>query len=153
MRLLLAAGLILGLGVWIGCGRGGSQAEPSVEKGGSALGARPVELEIGPIKERMQLGPVDPALADQGKALFEQKCTSCHKLDMRYVGPPLREVALVRSPEYIMNIILNPEGMQERHPVVKQLVEEYMTKMTFQNVTQQEARAILEFLRQAAGEG
>lgn len=101
----------------------------------------------------MQLGPVDPALADQGKALFEQKCTSCHKLDMRYVGPPLREVALVRSPEYIMNIILNPEGMQERHPVVKQLVEEYMTKMTFQNVTQQEARAILEFLRQAAGEG
>jgi cytochrome c2 len=136
----------------MGCGGGSKAEQPAGGTDGTGVAARPLELEIGPIKEKLQLGPVDPTLAEQGKVIFEQKCTSCHKLDMRYVGPPLREVTLRRSPEYIMNMILNPEGMQERHPEVQKLVEEYMTKMTFQNVTEQEARAILEFLRQAAGE-
>jgi cytochrome c1 len=47
-----------------------------------------------------------------------------------------------------MNMILNPAGMLEKNDAAKNLFAEYLTPMTFQNVTEAEARAILEYLRQ-----
>jgi len=38
--------------------------------------------------------------------------------------------------------------MEKRHPVVKQLLAEYMTPMTNQNLTIEDARALLEFFRE-----
>ncbi len=46
-----------------------------------------------------------------------------------------------------MNMMLNPGEMIKRHPVVKKLLAEYLTTMTFQNIDVQDARAILEYLR------
>jgi mono/diheme cytochrome c family protein len=102
---------------------------------------------MGPITEKIPLGPVDDAMAAEGAQLFETKCSMCHKLDERYVGPPLGEVTGRRSPEYIMNMILDPTAMVKYHPEVKKLLAQYYTPMTFQNVTQEDARKILEFFR------
>ncbi|GBD89406.1 cytochrome c [bacterium BMS3Abin04] len=102
---------------------------------------------IGPIKEKLKLGPIDPAMVEKGKGLFETKCASCHKLDERFTGPAQRDVIERRSPEYIMNMILNPEEMLNKHPEAKKMLAVYMTKMTFQNVTREEARDILEYFR------
>ncbi|GBC87907.1 MAG: cytochrome c [Hydrogenobacter thermophilus] len=101
---------------------------------------------IGPIKE-VQLGPIDQNLVKKGKEIFDSKCATCHKLEERYVGPPLKGVTKRRKPEWIMNMILNPTEMEQKDPIAKQLLSEYLTQMTFQNVSQEDARAILEYLR------
>ncbi len=107
---------------------------------------------IGPVKTEITLGKIDNSLAVQGGKIFEMKCMACHKMDERYVGPPIRKITQNRTPEYIMNMILNPDEMVKKHPDVKKLLAEYMTPMTFQNVTHEEARAILEYLRLIAQE-
>ena len=43
---------------------------------------------IGPIR-RVELGPLDDALAARGEELFRMKCMACHRMDERYVGPAL----------------------------------------------------------------
>ena len=72
----------------------------------------------------------------KGKTLFEAKCSACHKAEERYVGPALKGVTTRRSAEWIMNMILNPAEMLEKDATAKELLAEYMTQMTFQNVTQ-----------------
>jgi hypothetical protein len=47
-----------------------------------------------------------------------------------------------------MNMMLNPLEMQQKHPVVKKLLAEYMTQMTNQNLSYDDARALLEFFRE-----
>jgi len=101
---------------------------------------------VGPITE-IKLGPIDHSLVKRGKEIFDSKCASCHKLEERYVGPPLKDVTKKRKPEWIMNMILNPAEMVQKDPIAKQLLAEYLTPMPFQDVSQEDARAILEYLR------
>ncbi|MFN0181796.1 MAG: c-type cytochrome [Gemmatimonadales bacterium] len=132
-----------------GCGGGTDQPPPppAVGQGGSDLTPFQQEHGIGPITEVLVLADVDPNLVKQGEALFQVKCTACHKIAERYVGPPLNDVLSKRSPTYVMNMMLNPNEMVERHPVAKQLLGEYMTLMANQSLTVEESRAILEYLR------
>lgn len=136
------------------CGGGRDGAPPSPPAGGgqaTAVGSdlTPFQLEngIGPITEAVTLGPLDPALTKTGETLFQTKCSACHKTDARYIGPDLGTVLSRRTPAFVMNMMMNPQEMWERHPVVKQLLAEYMTFMANQNVTPDEARAIVEYLR------
>jgi mono/diheme cytochrome c family protein len=105
--------------------------------------------EIGPVRE-VELAPVRADLAATGEKVFTSKCSACHKLDERYVGPPLGDVTERRSPVFVMNMMLNPEGMVRDHPEVKALLAQYYTPMPNQSLTRDEARAVLEYLRAAA---
>ena len=105
------------------------------------------ELGIGPIK-KVDIPPtIDEVLVQTGKATFEAKCVSCHKFDEKLVGPPLKGVTKRRKPEWIMNMMLNPEKMTKENIEAQKLLAQYLTQMTFQNVTEQEARAIYEYFR------
>lgn len=107
-----------------------------------------LEQGIGPIRD-LELGPVDEELAEEGQEAFTMKCSACHKLDQRFVAPPLGDVLERRRPEFVMNMILNADEMVQRHPVVRELLAEYFTPMTVQVQEESEARAILEYLRSA----
>ncbi|MEX1054621.1 MAG: c-type cytochrome, partial [Rhodothermales bacterium] len=72
---------------------------------------------------------------------------ACHKMDERYVGPALGDVTERRAPAYIMNMMLNPEEMIQKHPEVKALLAQYLTPMPNQQLTEADARAVLEYLR------
>ena len=150
------ASAALALGFLVAACGGKEKAEERSEAGehaeaskGSEGDLTPFQLEngIGPVKGKVEVGSVDPKLAEKGKALFETKCSMCHKMDTTYVGPSLGEVTTRRTPTYIMNMILNPQEMVERHPVAKKLLAERMTFMANQNLTVDEARAVLEYLR------
>lgn len=106
---------------------------------------------IGPVKAKLDI-PVEfnTVKATEGEKIFDQKCYACHRLDERLVGPPLRKVTEKRSNEFIVNMILNPDEMQKKHPEVKKLLAEYMTQMPFQDVTMEETLLILEYLRSVA---
>ncbi len=101
---------------------------------------------IGPVKE-LKLESLNVDMATKGKQLFTAKCSACHKLPERYVGPALKDVTKRRTPEWIMNMILNPAEMLDQNDAAKELLGEFMVPMTFQNVTQDEARSILEYFR------
>ncbi len=105
------------------------------------------ETGIGPIKKADIPATIDDALVQSGKAAFDAKCVSCHKFDEKLVGPPLKGVTKRRKPEWIMNMILNPEKMTKENIEAQKLLGQYLTQMTFQNVTEQEARAIFEYFR------
>lgn len=101
---------------------------------------------IGPVTEEISINEVDPDLADKGAGIFEMNCSACHKMNDRYVGPPLGGVANTRTPAFIMNMILNPEEMIDEHPLVQALMKEYLTPMPNQNLSREEARAVVEYL-------
>lgn len=126
---------------------GSSSAQ--TEEAGNNSGLTDFEMEngIGPVKEELELGPIDEKLAMEGKELFKTNCSACHKLDERYVGPAQRDLVERRSPEYIMNMILNPAEMLEKHPEAKKMLAEFMTPMPNQNLSREEARAVLEYFR------
>ena len=140
------------------CG-GGEGGEPGVETGAAPAPAAPagvlsaaqLEKGIGPVT-RVSMGPLDHELAEEGEELFATKCSACHRLDERYVGPPLGDVLERREPEFVMNMILNPGEMVEKHPVVREMLAQYYTPMPNQGLTEEEARAILEYLRQGTAE-
>jgi mono/diheme cytochrome c family protein len=102
---------------------------------------------VGPVSSVDLGSEIDQALVEKGKAIFEGKCAACHKFDQRYVGPALAGVTQRRKPEWIMNMILNPGEMVQQDETAKTLLGEYMTPMPNQNLTQEEARAVLEYFR------
>lgn len=100
------------------------------------------------------LAAFDAALAASGKSVFETKCSACHKItDQKVVGPGLKGVTQRRKPAWILNMITNPEEMTKKDPQAMKLLEEHLTQMTFQNVTDDEAKAILEYMREIDGGG
>ncbi|NNF03255.1 MAG: cytochrome c, partial [Rhodothermales bacterium] len=113
------------------------------------LTAEQIEHGVGPI-DAFDPGPIDTELAARGEAVFTTNCSACHKMDSRYVGPSLGDVTVRRSPAFVMNMILNPDGMIKEHPEGKKMFAEYMTPMANQNMTEDQARAILEYLRTQA---
>jgi cytochrome c len=102
---------------------------------------------IGPITADIQLGPVDQAKAALGAEIFKTKCMTCHRLDSKLTGPPLRTIVKTRSAAYVMNQILNPELMGKLHPDGKKMVAQYMQQMTIQGITHDDATNLVEFLR------
>ena len=145
----IATGLLL---LW-SCGPDASnqqtqnQPPPAKDNPEGALTEWEIVHGLGPVKSELKLDAIDPAMAEEGAQVFETKCSMCHKMDERYVGPQLGDVANRRSPEFIMNMILDPTAMVKYHPEVKKLLAQYYTPMTFQNVTEEDARKILEFFR------
>ncbi|MFW6084031.1 MAG: c-type cytochrome [Gemmatimonadota bacterium] len=127
-------------------GAASSSEDVSTETTADGLTAEELEYGIGPIRS-LDLEPVDRELAERGAEIFRVKCAACHKIDEDYVGPALRGLTERRTPEFVMNMILNPDEMVARHPEVKALLAQYYTPMPDQNLSEEDARAVLEYLR------
>ena len=103
---------------------------------------------IGSFKEIRLDSEINEALAKEGQYTYEAKCSACHKINKSFVGPALKGIFEKRSPEWIMNMILNPEEMMQQDSTAMALQEEYHgIPMPNQELTTEEARAILEYFR------
>ncbi|MEO9964982.1 MAG: cytochrome c [Reichenbachiella sp.] len=103
---------------------------------------------IGPISSFEMPAEIDQGLVDQGKVIFEAKCTACHKITKKFIGPSPANILDRRTPSWVMNMILNPDEMTQKDPLAKQLLIEYNgSPMANQNLTEDEARAVLEYFR------
>ena len=103
---------------------------------------------IGPIKSVSLGETVDQEMAAKGGAVYKAKCTACHKIGKKFIGPPPNGIFEKRSPEWIMNMILNPDEMVKKDPIAKALLMEFNgSPMANQNLTEEEARQILEYFR------
>lgn len=128
--------VLAALGLLVVCARdrGPAAQDPSSDKG------------IGPIKE-IKLGPLDNKLAARGKELFDSRCATCHGLDKAITGPALGRVLKEQTPEFVMNMMLNTAEMQAKVPAVKAMVGKFGMSMPAPGLSQDDARAVVEYLR------
>jgi len=125
-------------------GNGSSSEQTQPEEDSGIDSSR--EIGIGPVKH-VTLGEIDEELAANGKEVFKTNCSACHKFKKRYVGPPLLGITERKTPEWIMNMILNPDVMLAEDEAAKELLAEYIAPMANQNINEEDARAILEYFR------
>jgi len=127
---------------------GSAAATPAAAASPAGLTAFELTHGIGPVTSAVTVASApDKAMVAAGSKVFEQKCAACHKMSERYVGPALGDVTKRRSAAFVMNMMLNPQGMVEKHPETKKLLGEFFVPMPNQNLTPDEARQVLEFLR------
>ena len=156
MRIKLGATLLMAVALtgFYACGGSTSAdtesaAETTTTTTAAAESAAPSDdgKGVGRFKE-VQIGALDDAMAANGHKIFEAKCAACHKPTTdRLVGPGLKGVTERRKPEWILNMITNPQEMLQQDPTAKELLATYLTQMTFQDVSDEQAREILEYFR------
>lgn len=97
--------------------------------------------------------PLNAQWVTDGKGLYELKCQACHRLtNEKLVGPGWKGVTQKRKPEWIINMITNVDMMLETDPEAQKLLEECLVRMPNQNLSPDEARKVLEFMRSNDGE-
>ncbi|MCM4171191.1 cytochrome c [Arenibacter sp. TNZ] len=111
----------------------------------------PVDMSnkgVGPIKSVNFAEAIDTELAAKGQKTFSTICVACHMVEQRLIGPALKGVFERRSPEWVMNMIMNPDGMLKEDPIAKALLKEYNNAvMLNQNLSEEDTRAVAEYLR------
>ena len=76
---------------------------------------------VGPIKNIQLADVIDEEMVQKGMELFKTNCSACHKVDKRFIGPSPKGIMTRRSPEWIMNMILDPKMMTEQDRCAKDL--------------------------------
>ena len=103
---------------------------------------------VGVVTELVLPAEIDQEMAAKGDKIYQDKCTACHKPTEKFIGPAPKGVLDRRTPEWIMNMILDPERMVKENPAAKKLLMEYIgSPMANQNLTEEDARAVLEYFR------
>ena len=103
---------------------------------------------VGPIKSVTLDAEVNQELATKGSDVFKKMCTACHRVNKKFVGPSPQNILERRTPEWVMNMILNPEKMMKEDPLARELLIEFNgSPMANQNLSEEDARAVLEYFR------
>lgn len=96
--------------------------------------------------------PLNEEWVAAGENIYNVKCQSCHKLtDEKLVGPGWKGVTDRRTPEWIMNFVTNVDEMIEKDTAAQNMLEVCLVRMPNQNLTDDDARHILEFIRKNDG--
>lgn len=89
--------------------------------------------------------------AAEGATLFKQKCTSCHALNQKVVGPALKGVHERRKEEWLIKWIKNSQAMiAAGDPDAVKIYEEYnKTAMTaFPELSDDNVKSILAYIKE-----
>lgn len=145
--------VVLLAGLMISCGGSGDSGDETTEAPKSMVAEEkavdPMENKgIGPVTSVVLAPEIDTDMADKGRVLYDAMCTACHKAEVKYIGPAPKGIFSRRSPEWIMNMILNPDEMVQKDPIAKALLAEFNgAPMANQNLTEEQARQVLEYFR------
>lgn len=141
--------------IFLGCNSSGKKEEPGYggqKETPETKTETPTDFRlnkgIGPVTSVTLGAEIDQTLAEEGKTIYANMCMACHKPDQKFIGPAPKGIFERRSPEWIMNMILNPQEMIQKDPDAKKLLMEFNgAPMANQNLTEAQARAVLEYFR------
>lgn len=123
----------------------------TTKKAEKVLASKKVDLNnkgIGPIKSITLDATIDQKMATHGDEVFKKMCTACHRPNKKFIGPAPKDILSRRSPEWVMNMILNPDEMTQKDPLAKALLIEFNgSPMANQGLSEEDARAVLEYFR------
>ena len=128
------------------------EAAPKAESTSAELKAsKRIDLTtkgVGPIKSLKLDSEINQEMVAKGADIFKTKCTACHKPNKKFIGPSPQNILERRTPEWVMNMILDPEKMIKEDALAKELLIEFNgSPMANQNLTEEDARAVLEYFR------
>ena len=107
---------------------------------------------IGRFQNILLAHPLDEKMVVKGHAIFQTKCFACHKLTKEMlVGPGWAGVMDRRTPEWIMNWITNTKVMLDKDLAAQADMAVCLIRMPTQDLTDDQARDILEFMRKNDG--
>jgi mono/diheme cytochrome c family protein len=96
--------------------------------------------------------PLDEKMVADGRIIYQTKCVACHKLSTEMlVGPGWTGVTDRRTPEWIMNWITNTKVMLDKDLAAQADMAICLIRMPNQDLTDQQARDVLEFMRKNDG--
>ncbi len=97
-------------------------------------------------------GAIEADRAAEGKSIYNSTCIGCHKLtDERLVGPGWKGVTDKHSAAWILNFLTNTDEMLDKDPELQEQLEICMVRMPNQNLTDDEAKSIYDFMRKNDG--
>lgn len=103
---------------------------------------------VGPIESVTINAEIDTEMASRGQKVYADNCMLCHKVGSTFIGPPPNGILKRRTPEWVMNMILNPTEMIKKDSLAQALFMEFNGQlMTDQKISETEAREILEYFR------
>ncbi|MBX2951720.1 MAG: cytochrome c [Leadbetterella sp.] len=138
--------------ILFGCGKGAKQRAESPETSEDVMEKQEI-IHGTEVTEVKLTNPLDAAMVKQGQEIFEMKCMSCHRLDeTRLVGPGWSGVTKRRTAVWLTNMITNVDIMLEKDADAQKMLEECLIRMPNQNVSLEESRSIIEFMRKNDGE-
>ena len=107
---------------------------------------------IGRFSDVKLIHPLDQGMITKGQSIYGAKCIACHKLtDEKLVGPGWKGVTDRRTPEWIMNFTTNTQVMLDKDLVAQAEMVTCLVRMPNQDLTDDQARQILEFMRKNDG--
>ena len=141
-----------------GCSGNTEKKEPEATGNGGELMKEdtahyaPDEKGIGKFTQVDVGATLDAKMAATGLGVYDLKCSSCHKLTKeRIVGPGWEGVTARRKPEWIMNFVTNTDEMIDKDPQAQAMLELCMVRMPNQSLSDEDARAVYEFMRKNDG--
>jgi cytochrome c2 len=102
---------------------------------------------------KVEVSPtLDAKMAESGQKVYDVKCSACHKLtEERLVGPGWKGVTSRRAPEWVMNFATNVDEMLAKDAAAQAQLEICLVRMPNQNLTDDDARHVFEFMRKNDG--
>ncbi|MDO4225343.1 MAG: c-type cytochrome [Bergeyella zoohelcum] len=130
-----------------------AQTEATTDAPAGGTGDYDPKRGLGKYDEsNVDVSKFDVALASKGEATAQVKCASCHKpTDEKLVGPGWKGITQRQTPQWIMNFISNPDPMIDVDPALQKQLELCLVRMPNQGLSDDEARSILEYMRQIDG--
>ncbi len=134
-------------------GAGGGSSDKDSAQNGTAKSISDYDPHRGEGKfSNVEVGALNETMADAGKKIYDIKCSACHKLtNEKLVGPGWAGVTKKLQPAWIMNFITNPDAMIDKDPELQAQLEICLVRMPNQNLSDADARNILEFMRKNDG--
>lgn len=128
-----------------------AKTEQTTKKVETVPASKKIDLNnkgVGPITSMTLDTEINQTMATHGADVFKKLCTACHRADKKFIGPSPTGILDRRSPEWVMNMILNPDEMVQKDPLAKALLIEFNgSPMANQNLSEDDARAVLEYFR------
>jgi cytochrome c5 len=136
-----------------GAGSSNSSSSESAEQNNDSKSVSDYDPKRGEGKfSKVDVGPLNVTMADAGKKIYDIKCAACHKTTTeKLVGPGWSGVTAKYAPEWIMNFITNPDAMIDKDPQLQAQLEICLVRMPNQNLSDDDARNLLEFMRKNDG--
>jgi mono/diheme cytochrome c family protein len=133
-------------------GNAGSKNETAAEKSSAENPSYDPNRGAGKFSNVEVSATLDKAKAEAGQKVYDVKCSSCHKLtDEKLVGPGWKGVTGRHKPEWILNFTTNPDEMLQKDAKAQAMLELCLVRMPNQNLTDDEARNVFEFMRKNDG--
>lgn len=148
-KILILSTLVI---VLMSCGGGNHKPEVSKENTATASSGGTASYDPqrgeGKFKDVSIASAIDENLVTVGNKVFTVKCSACHKItDEKLVGPGWKGVTSRHKADWILNFATNPDPMIDKDPAVQAQLEICLVRMPNQNITDDEARGVYEFMR------